>query len=345
MARKRPRRAVFSLSALKHLERLGTGGHASVHKARVMALPHIPRDVRGKVVAVKVYDACDPRTNSRIWKSAHSEFLLFTVLDRHPHPNIVHKVAQGTFPPYITRRMGPPSKSVEPFLADEDDDEEDPRAKRLRGGQSTAFSNRRMFEVLEYMPRDLFSEIHDADDPMPMSSRRIAWVSLCVARALAHLHGIGWVHNDLKPENILVDHDAQGEVKVCDLGFSVRCESDAETRHRMAGTHDYNAPEIFRCASHAHNPRALDRWQLGVIMAEMINGQFPFKDTSKSALAQSITRDEVDFSDSKVDSAVVDVARGFLAKDPQQRLRLPDAIRALEAWLEAHPEATPASQA
>lgn len=59
-----------------------------------------------------------------------------------------------------------------------------------------------------------------------------------VARGLAHMHQMGWVHADMKPNNVVVLED--GSVKVIDLGQSCRVGTIKE---RIQGTPDYIAPE------------------------------------------------------------------------------------------------------
>ena len=58
------------------------------------------------------------------------------------------------------------------------------------------------------------------------------------ARALAHMHGRGWVHADMKPNNIIVD--AYGRAKVIDLGQACKVGT---VKERIQGTPDYIAPE------------------------------------------------------------------------------------------------------
>jgi len=59
-----------------------------------------------------------------------------------------------------------------------------------------------------------------------------------VARALAAMNGVGFVHADIKPNNIIVAPD--GQVRVIDLGQSCRLGT---VKERIQGTPDFIAPE------------------------------------------------------------------------------------------------------
>jgi serine/threonine-protein kinase len=64
-----------------------------------------------------------------------------------------------------------------------------------------------------------------------------------VARGLAAVHALGFVHCDLKPNNILVS--SEGKVKVIDFGQACRIGAEKE---RIQGTPDFIAPEQVKCA-------------------------------------------------------------------------------------------------
>src|SRR5690606_30350421 len=82
-----------------------------------------------------------------------------------------------------------------------------------------------------------------------------------VARALAELHGRGFVHGDIKPENVLVDRDAS-QVTVIDLGLA----RPAGVETALSGTPRYMAPELFR----GELTPAADVYALGVLLRQTL---------------------------------------------------------------------------
>ncbi len=105
----------------------------------------------------------------------------------------------------------------------------------------------------------------------PKTFEAAAWTFEQVARALAYMHGKGFVHADMKPNNIVVD--AAGNAKVIDLGQSCPINT---VKKRIQGTADYIAPEqvhrrpitgktdvynlgatMYQCLTKAYVPTAL----------------------------------------------------------------------------------------
>uniref|UniRef100_A0ACD5T7T8 Uncharacterized protein n=1 Tax=Avena sativa TaxID=4498 RepID=A0ACD5T7T8_AVESA len=89
------------------------------------------------------------------------------------------------------------------------------------------------------------------------------------------MNRLGLMHRDLKPENVLVD--ARGNLKICDLGLSCSM-ADGPPYSNPVGTRGYRAPEII-LGSTDYDER-VDSWSLGVIMAELLAGQHPFRGSS-----------------------------------------------------------------
>jgi serine/threonine protein kinase len=95
--------------------------------------------------------------------------------------------------------------------------------------------------------------------PMPAESVRV--LGVCVARAVAAIHGVGLVHRDLKPGNVLLT--AQGP-KVIDFGIARGVGDEGLTKTGMvAGSPPYMAPE--QLVSGEFGP-ASDVFSLGSIL-------------------------------------------------------------------------------
>ena len=72
----------------------------------------------------------------------------------------------------------------------------------------------------------------------PETLPEILQIFVQVAKGLAYMHNLGYVHCDMKPNNVMRDDD--GHVKVIDYGQSCRAGT---VKDRIQGTPDFIAPE------------------------------------------------------------------------------------------------------
>jgi len=96
----------------------------------------------------------------------------------------------------------------------------------------TFFLPRAYVLVMEYFDGKPLSELGGA------KPSELTHVFACVARALAYMHSIGYVHADMKPDNVLVSADR--EVKLLDFGLACRTGTKKDN---IQGTVDFIAPE------------------------------------------------------------------------------------------------------
>jgi Protein kinase domain/Alpha/beta hydrolase family len=99
----------------------------------------------------------------------------------------------------------------------------------------------------------------------PMDPATAVRIVRQIASALAHAHERGVVHRDVKPSNILIDQ--RGTAYLADFG--VATFADEDTRHRIAGTPRFMAPEQRR--AERVGPAA-DQYALGRTLLEMLVG-------------------------------------------------------------------------
>ena len=125
-------------------------------------------------------------------------------------------------------------------------------------------------------------------DHGPLGPRRAAELAASIARGLAAAHDAGVVHRDLKPDNVLVT-DA-GRVVVTDFGIARALHGPEAARMTggVTGTPLYMAPEQLGGAE--VDPRA-DLYALGVVLFEVLTGEWPFRGDSPIALAVARLRE------------------------------------------------------
>lgn len=78
------------------------------------------------------------------------------------------------------------------------------------------------------------------------------------ALAIEYLHWKKIVHRDLKVENLLLDEN--GNIKLCDFGFSVRIFGRDDLRSTYCGTLEMMAPEMLSMQKYGEK---VDIWALG----------------------------------------------------------------------------------
>lgn len=80
---------------------------------------------------------------------------------------------------------------------------------------------------------ELFSVLHDRDQ-LGLPEAHARFYTLCVADALAYMHGNKFVYRDLKPENIIID--SSGYPVIIDFGFA---KYVADKTYTLCGTPGY----------------------------------------------------------------------------------------------------------
>jgi aurora kinase len=110
-----------------------------------------------------------------------------------------------------------------------------------------------------------------------------------VADALRYMHAKSIIHRDIKPENILLG--LHNEIELADFGYSVHSES--WFRSTVCGTLDYLSPEVavvMLCPGKSKESytKAIDQWNLGVLMYELLVGRVPFEVESGVAAQKKI---------------------------------------------------------
>lgn len=164
-----------------------------------------------------------------------------------------------------------------------------------------------------------------------------------VVLALDHLYDrLSLLYRDLKPTNILFT--ANGVLKLVDFGhakFITACPKEAEASSSLIGTRHYHAPEVIRGEAHGV---AAQLWALGVLIAEMVDGQPPFWSNDSQSIGlyaanggyrhrEDVGQDVHSQLELSILAAAPDL--GSLPEGPRtlvESLLIPDPTKRLAAW-------------
>lgn len=112
--------------------------------------------------------------------------------------------------------------------------------------------------------------------PMPMGDVRA--VTTNVARSLAALHRLGYMHCDVKPENVMLRSLQEGMQSACLIDFGA-VRALHENAYFDIQSLWYRAPEVL--CSVPYTPK-IDSWSLGCLIFELATGSPLFPGTSAS---------------------------------------------------------------
>ena len=166
-----------------------------------------------------------------------------------------------------------------------------------------------------------------------LEERRAIAIAADVARALADVHALGFVHRDVKPDNVMVlDAGGPTHAKLCDFGIARSLDQTADesvTRTGMVvGTPHFMSPE--QCRAQVLTAAA-DVYSLGATVYRMLTGRNPFSGTTAGELFEAhilVTPKPVKVVRPELSDGVSDLVARMLAKEPAARP--PDGAAALD---------------
>ncbi|KAK1796795.1 hypothetical protein P4O66_009814 [Electrophorus voltai] len=165
--------------------------------------------------------------------------------------------------------------------------------------------------VMEYAAGgDLMMHIHTD----VFSEPRGVFYAGCVVLGLQFLHEHKIVYRDLKLDNLLLD--SEGFVKIADFGLCKDGMGFQDHTSTFCGTPEFLAPEILTETSYT---RAVDWWELGVLIFEMLVGESPFTGDDEEEVFDSIVNDEVRYPQF-LSTEAISIMRQLLRRNPERRL-------------------------
>lgn len=158
-----------------------------------------------------------------------------------------------------------------------------------------------------------------------------------ICAAIAEAHALGVVHRDLKPGNIFIERAGEKwAVKVIDFGIAKLLENEDRITHTgmVIGTPAYISPEQAR--GEPVDARS-DLYALGVVFYHLLAGQQPFLGAPLALLLKHIHEPVPPLARADVPPAVEALMLRMLAKNPADRPRSAEEVRAAIAAIRSAP--------
>jgi serine/threonine protein kinase len=148
--------------------------------------------------------------------------------------------------------------------------------------------------------------------------------------AVMYCHSKGVVHRDLKAENLLLGE--KNSLKVCDFGLSrytLRngAPDSAVKFMSLAGSPDYQAPEMNNPNADGYSGETCDVWSCGVILFFMLAGYLPFTGRDDEETASRINHAKYDRSCKYLSESASDLISRILTADPDERITFPEIVQ------------------
>jgi eukaryotic-like serine/threonine-protein kinase len=161
-------------------------------------------------------------------------------------------------------------------------------------------------------------------------------VAVHIGSALKHIHDTGLLHLDVKPSNIIV---MNGRPVLYDFGIA-RWQG-APRPNAIRGTESYIAPE--ECLLQSVTPAA-DIFGLGVTLYQILTGDYPFPEGSRSKPYPQVSQAPVPVRHRRpsVPPALDRLILSCLTRDPPARPNLAELLSALHAFISTGPHMWPA---
>lgn len=151
------------------------------------------------------------------------------------------------------------------------------------------WGNRFPWIVTEYMDGGSLAGRLDEE---PLETTEALWIGIRLSQAVQHAHRHGVAHLDLTPSNILLRATDNGEwdvPKIGDWGMSQALLEQSDTVDGL--TPNYAAPEQFDPDKFGQPDDFTDRFQLAVVLYEILTGEQAFPGSGAAAMRRVLDGD------------------------------------------------------
>jgi len=190
----------------------------------------------------------------------------------------------------------------------------------------------KLYLRLEFVTGGQCMEAANGTQPLPLETAKKYFADMIIG--LEYLHHNHILHRDIKPENLLVCKET-GRLKLADFGVSQHLESDdgddGDMITKSAGTPAFMAPEC--CVPGAFHGKLADIWAAGISLYFFVHGRCPFISSNVMQMYDKIREEEIEY-DASLPADLVDLLKKLLAKDPADRIRIPQIKQ--HAWFLSH---------
>jgi len=189
------------------------------------------------------------------------------------------------------------------------------------------FCERFHYIVLERCTRPLMAVLEGLPELTELGLTRFV-SQMFKAVACVHTHGV--VHRDVKPDNFLWS-GPEDTVKLCDFGLAEVVRTGGRGVSGQFGTAPFMSPEMIWGGNYG---TLTDVWSLGVSLYTFVFGQFPYVPEKacvklmKAAIASGVPEPNFRCVSEGVELSheVVNLVRGLIHREPEERPRAADAL-------------------
>jgi non-specific serine/threonine protein kinase len=177
--------------------------------------------------------------------------------------------------------------------------------------------------------KDLFSIIDDEISIIEFKKyNNILKLIYQITSGLDSLFKYNYIHLDIKPENIIIENINPLKIKIIDLAFCQKINTETNILDNKRGTPGYSSPEMMLHKTYSHNS---DIWSLGIIIYCLFNKYKLFNDNIREYTKH--LKKYTDFFNWKytviigIPGNILTLLNNMLVKNPNNRYTIKDILK------------------